>query len=75
MSPPEGRCVSVTLKRDGPPALLAEEALVADLAAALRVKRGAVEDDLRLARAGELLVGNAIAQNRERGSRPLTVVS
>ncbi len=53
------------VEQDRARALLADLALVADLAAALRVERGAVEDDLGLAGAGQLGVLDAVAQDRD----------
>ena len=49
--PPTGFCVSVTVNSSLPPPGFADDALVADLAAALGVERRLVEDELGLARA------------------------
>ncbi len=46
-------------------ARLADRAAVADLAAALRVERGLVQDDLGLAVAGQFVVLHAVADDRD----------
>ena len=64
-SPASGFCVSSTSKSTLAAARLAEHPAIADLAAALGVERGPVEDDLGGAVAGQLLVLGAVAQDRD----------
>ena len=53
------------LEQDAPAARLADLALVADLAATLGIERRAIEDELGLAVAGQLVVLHAVADDRE----------
>jgi len=64
-SAPAGRNVFLHREERGSAARLAELARVADLPPALRVERRAVQDHLRLARTGQLVVGRAVAEDRE----------
>ena len=63
--PPSGRWVSVTVKSSLAAARLAEDAVIADLAAALGVERRPVEDDLGLAVAGQLVELHPVADDRD----------
>ena len=65
MRPPTGLCVSSTVNSSLPPPGLADDALVADLAAALGVERRPVEDDLGLAVAGQLVELHPVADDRD----------
>ena len=69
--PPTGLLRVVDREQLAAAARLAEHALVADLAAALGVERGPVEDDLGLAVSGQLVELHAVADDRDApGPRP-----